>query len=198
MGANLSSKGSKVGSNRASRISSNGAVATTVAHTAAISVANGAQYSQRSPRGHAPISRKKAFDAQRIYAAAAADLSGSNVEFRVRGSQDGDSWIAPVSEVEEEEQLKRELIKTQKKLRKQQQLQDWMKEKEEKALLAQKAEDDERKSAIKEEQEKERKRKIREKKLKRKINGYHDQIKTEAEKIQELMDMGIDPESLFG
>lgn len=35
------------------------------------------------------------------------------------------------------------------------------------------------------------------KKLKRKINGYHDQIKTEAEKIQELMDMGIDPESLF-
>ena len=103
-----------------------------------------------------------------------------------------------IFQVEEEEQLKRELIKTQKKLRKQQQLQDWMKEKEEKALLAQKAEEDERKSAIKEEQEKERKRKIREKKLKRKINGYHDQIKTEAEKIQELMDMGIDPESLFG
>ena len=97
--ANLSSKGSKGGSKRASRISSNGAVATAVAHTAAISVANGAQYSQRSARGHAPASRKKAFDAQRIYAAAAADLSGSNVEFRVRGSQDGDSWIAPVSEV---------------------------------------------------------------------------------------------------
>ena len=49
----------------------------------------------------------------------------------------------------------------------------------------------------KEENERERKRKAREKKLKRKINGYHDQIKTEAEKIQELMDMGIDPESLF-
>jgi hypothetical protein len=47
------------------------------------------------------------------------------------------------------------------------------------------------------EQEKERKRIARVKKLKKKINGYRDEIKTEAERIQELINIGIDPESLL-
>ena len=33
--------------------------------------------------------KKKAFDAQKIYAAAMEDLSGSSIQFRVRGSQEG-------------------------------------------------------------------------------------------------------------
>jgi hypothetical protein len=45
--------------------------------------------------------------------------------------------------------------------------------------------------------EKERKRQLRVKKIKKKLDGYHEQIKSEAEKIQELINMGIDPESLF-
>ena len=166
-----------------------------LAQAAAQAAADLTAMSIMSPNGTKP--RKKAFDAQKIYAAAAADLSGSSIQFRVRGSQEGDDWIAPVEEVDQEEVLRKELAKAQKKLRKQQQLQEWMREKEEKAMLQQKEAEDIRLAQHKEEQEREKKRKAREKKLKRKINGYHDQIKTEAEKIQELMDMGIDPASLF-
>lgn len=45
--------------------------------------------------------------------------------------------------------------------------------------------------------QKEQKRKDRAKKLKKKLVEYQDQIKTEAEQIQELIDLGIDPESLI-
>ena len=166
-----------------------------LAQAAAQAAADLTAMSIMSPNGTKP--KKKAFDAQKIYAAAAADLSGSSIQFRVRGSQEGDDWIAPVEEVDQEEVLRKELAKAQKKLRKQQQLQEWMREKEEKAMLQQKEAEDVRLAQQKDEQDREKKRKAREKKLKRKINGYHDQIKTEAEKIQELMDMGIDPESLF-
>ena len=41
------------------------------------------------------------------------------------------------------------------------------------------------------------KRKERAKKLKKKIIEYQEQIKTEAEQIQELVDLGIDPSSLY-
>ena len=50
----------------------------------------------------------------------------------------GNDWIAPVEEVDQEEVLRKELVKAQKKLKKQQQLQEWMREKEEKAMLVQK------------------------------------------------------------
>ena len=66
-----------------------------------------------------------------------------------------------------------------------------------KQLLAQQAEEEERRQQQQTEQEKEKKRVARVKKLKKKINGYKDQIKTEAERIQELIDIGIDPESLL-
>ena len=81
-------------------------------------------------------------------------------------------WIAPISEEEEEALLRKELKKAQvkwlcptrtiwiivvklfvffnilnqKKVQKQQQLQEWMKEKEAKALVAAQAEEDERKA----------------------------------------------------
>merc|ERR1711916_209924 len=138
--APLSSKSN--GRSRSDR--SNGAAAQATAQAAAQAAADLTAMSAMSPNGTKP--RKKAFDAQKIYAAAAADLSGSSIHFRVRGSQEGEDLIAPVEEVDQEEVLRKELAKAQKK------------------------------------------RKAREKTLKRKINGYHDQIKTEAEKIQELMD----------
>lgn len=61
--------------------------------------------------------KKKAFDAQKIYAAAMEDLSGSSIQFRVRGSQEGNDWIAPVEEVDQEEVLRKELVKAQKKIK---------------------------------------------------------------------------------
>ena len=122
----------------------------TLAQAAAQAAAEISAMSAVSPKGP----KKKAFDAQKIYAAAAADLSGSSIQFRVRGSQEGDSWIAPVDEVDEEEVLRKELVKAQKKLKKQQQLQEWMKEKEEKAMLVQKEAEDVRLAAQKEEMEK--------------------------------------------
>ena len=125
------------------------------------------------------------------------ESSPSQVAFRVRGSQESSEWIEPPTEEDEEEKLRKELVNAQKKLKKQQQLQEWMKIKEEKAAAAQKAEEEERSAMQQAEAEKEKKRLARVKKIKRKINGYHEQIKTEAEKIQELMEMGIDPNSLF-
>merc|ERR1711916_242790 len=135
--APLSSKSN--GRSRSDR--SNGAAAQAAADLTAMSA--------MSPNGTKP--RKKAFDAQKIYAAAAADLSGSSIHFRVRGSQEGEDWIAPVEEVDQEEVLRKELAKAQKKLRKQQQLQEWMREKEEKAMLQQKEAEDVRLAKQKEE-----------------------------------------------
>ena len=46
------------------------------------------------------------------------------------------------------------------------------------------------------EQLKEQKRREYVKKQKQKLSTYQSKIKTEAEKIQELLDLGIDPSSL--
>lgn len=44
---------------------------------------------------------------------------------------------------------------------------------------------------------KEFKRQERARKLKQKINGYHEQIKSEAQELQDLQDLGINVESLL-
>ena len=64
-------------------------------------------------------------------------------------------------------------------------------------MNAQLHEEEERKTMQEAEEEKEKKRLARVKQIKKKLNGYRDQIKTEAEKIQELLDIGIDPTSLL-
>ncbi len=128
------------------------------------------------------------------------------VSFRVRGSIDQDSigesedggWMqaAPSAE-EEEEMLQRELKKAKKKLKKQQQMQQWLREKEEKQLALLKQEEDERKAALEAEMIKEKKRKEYAQKQKQKLAGYQDRIRTEAESIQELYQLGIDPSELM-
>jgi hypothetical protein len=150
--------------------------------------------SQDSPRNAS--ASKKSFDASRIYEAAGLSNSTTTVPYRVRGSIEQSEWVAPL-EIDEEEILKKELLKAQKKLKKQQQLQEWLKEKEDRAMNAQLHEEEERKTMQEAEEEKEKKRLARVKQIKKKLNGYRDQIKTEAEKIQELLDIGIDPTSLL-
>jgi len=153
------------------------------------------QYSsEQSPRS--PTATKKSFDPNRIYEAAGLSNSTTSVQYRVRGSSEQSNWIAAV-DVDEEEMLRKELIKAQKKLKKQQQLQEWLKEKEDRASNAQHLEEEERKAMQQAEVEKEKKRLARVKQIKKKLNGYHDQIKSDAEKIQELLDIGIDPSSLI-
>lgn len=71
-----------------------------------------------------------------------------------------------------------------------------MKEKEERALAEQQAADEERKAMLEAEHAKELKRKEYVLKQKQKLSSYQDKIKTEAEKIQELINLGIDPKSL--
>jgi hypothetical protein len=100
-------------------------------------------------------------------------------------------------EEEEEAQLRKELAKAQKKLKKQQQLQEWIREKENRALAAQASEDQVKRAQEQEELQKERKRKEYAKKQKEKLQGYKHKITQEAQKIQELVDLGIDPNSLF-
>lgn len=150
--------------------------------------------SQVSPRNSSAT--KKSFDASRIYEAAGLSNSTTTVPYRVRGSIEESEWVAPV-EIDEEDILKKELAKAQKKLKKQQQLQEWLKEKEDRAMNAQLHENEERRAMQEAEEEKEKRRLARVKQIKKKLNGYRDQIKTEAEKIQELLDIGIDPTSLL-
>ncbi len=121
---------------------------------------------------------------------------------RVRGSTDSTNsdWVDTTSqpnEVDEEAALQRELKKAKKKLQKQQQLQDWLREKESRAMEAQQAEEQERRAAQEAEQAKEIKRREYVRKQKEKLTGYKSMIKQEANQIQELVDLGIDPSSLF-
>ena len=92
---------------------------------------------------------------------------------------------------------KKELAKAQKKLKKQQQLQEWIREKENRALTAQAKEEEAKKAAEAEEAAKEKKRREYARKQKEKLQGYKSKIKVEAEKISELVELGIDPSSLF-
>jgi kinesin family protein 3/17 len=129
---------------------------------------------------------------------ASQDNNGPSLEFRVRGSlESSGGWMAPEAAVDEEVILQKELKKAKKKLKKQQQLQEWTKEKEQRTLLALQAEENERKSIEEANKLKEQKRKEYVKKQKQKLAGFHDRIKSEAEQLQELINLGIDPEDLI-
>jgi hypothetical protein len=131
-------------------------------------------------------------------AQAAAFATG--VSFRVRDPKKGDfqgGWVAPPTEEEEEARLQRELKKSKKKLKKQMQLQEWIREKEERAMVQVKAEEEERRAMQEAEAIKEQRRKEYARKQKMKIQGYQERIKSEAEQIQELIALGIDPQSLM-
>jgi hypothetical protein len=82
-------------------------------------------------------------------------------------------------------------------LKKQQQLQNWIREKENRALSAQQTAENERKAMEQADEEREKKRREYANKQKQKLRGYKLRISNEAAKIQELKDLGIDPESLF-
>ena len=84
-----------------------------------------------------------------------------------------------------------------KEAQKQQQLQEWIREKENRALTAQAKEEEAKKAAEAEEAAKEKKRREYARKQKEKLQGYKSKIKVEAEKISELVELGIDPSSLF-
>ena len=120
---------------------------------------------------------------------------------RVRGSTESlnTEWVEPKkhTEVDEEAALQRELKKARKKLQKQQQLQDWLREKESRALASQQQEEQQRRSSQEEELAREFKRKEYARKQKEKLTGYKVKIRQEANQIQELVDLGIDPSSLM-
>ena len=101
------------------------------------------------------------------------------------------------SEEEEEAMLRKELVRAQKKLKKQQQLQEWMRQKENRAMEVQAQEEEAKKVQEQEEAVKEKKRKEYARKQKERLQGYKSKISQEAEKIQQLVDLGISPDSLF-
>ena len=101
------------------------------------------------------------------------------------------------SEEEEEAMLRKELVRAQKKLKKQQQLQEWMRQKENRAMAVQAQEEEAKKVQEQEEAVKEKKRKDYARKQKERLQGYKTKISQEAEKIQQLVDLGISPDSLF-
>ena len=130
-----------------------------------------------------------------------------DVQYRVRGQSTGQSndvvgstsdWVPTFSSAEDEERLlEEELKKAKKKLKKQQKMQEWMREKEERALAAVQAGEEERKAMQEAELLREQRRKAYANKQKQKLLGYQERVKTEAMRIQELIEIGIDPNSLL-
>jgi hypothetical protein len=96
----------------------------------------------------------------------------------------------------EEEIMAREYKEAKARQKKKDKLAQWMKEKEERAKAEQRQQDEERKAMLDAEREREAKRKEYVQKQKAKLNNYHDKVKQESEKIQELINLGIDPKSL--
>lgn len=141
---------------------------------------------------------------QSYEAAVNQPISNMNLSYRMRGSGSSNidnqtAWVESESiEEREEELLQRELKAAKKRLKKQQQLQEWMREKELKLQNAASEEEEERRAMREAEQLKEAKRKERAAKQKQKLAEYEAKIKSEADAIQELKALGIDPESLYG
>lgn len=96
----------------------------------------------------------------------------------------------------EEEIMAREYKEAKARQKKKDKLAQWMKEKEERAKAEQRQQEEERKAMLDAEREREAKRKEYVQKQKAKLNNYHDKVKQESEKIQELINLGIDPKSL--
>jgi ATPase subunit of ABC transporter with duplicated ATPase domains len=125
-----------------------------------------------------------------------------SLSFRLRGSQESGGvaageWQQPPTDENEEEQLRKDLKRAQKKMKKQEQLQEWLRAKEERAVAEQQEQQEQLRAQQRDEDEKERKRLSRAKKAKKKLMGYEATISLEKQKIQELMSYGIDPESLI-
>mmetsp|Transcript_9614 Transcript_9614/g.14470 ORF Transcript_9614/g.14470 Transcript_9614/m.14470 type:complete len:762 (-) Transcript_9614:127-2412(-) len=123
------------------------------------------------------------------------------VAYRVRGassnSPNESAWIAPPTKEEEEEQIRASLAKAKKKINKNMKIQEWLKDKEARAAALQQQEEQERMAMEEAENEKERKRRARAMRQKKKLSGYYQRVKDEAEKIQEYKDLGIDPANLI-
>ena len=63
-------------------------------------------------------------------------ISGNKVVYRVRGAgsntNDDPGWIAPPTQEEEEEEIRKSLARAKKKMKKNLQIQEWLKNKEDK------------------------------------------------------------------
>lgn len=105
-------------------------------------------------------------------------------------------WIQPLATEATEELLRKELKKAKKKLKKQQKMEEWQREKDAKAESEAKAKEEERLAVLREEKERERRRRAHVEKQKQKLTEYQNKVKFEAEKIQDLKKLGIDPTSL--
>lgn len=109
----------------------------------------------------------------------------------------GGGWVINAEDEEqEEERLKKELKAAKKKAKKEQKLRDWQQEKEQRAMQEARQLEEEKKAMKDAEILREEKRKEYASKQKGKLNNYQQKIKEEAEKIQELLNLGIDPNSL--
>eukprot|EP01031_Cornospumella_fuschlensis_P027528 gene27527-33250_t len=125
------------------------------------------------------------------------------ISFRVRGgpsSNVSEGWIAPNASAmpveDEEERIRQELKLAKKKQKQQERLAQWAKEKEDKAMQELRAQEEEKRAMKEAELMREAKRKEYAEKQKSKLAAYQDRVKTETEKIQELIKLGIDPKSL--
>jgi len=107
-------------------------------------------------------------------------------------------WVGPQeAEQQEEERLRKELKQAKKRQKQQLKMQEWLREKEEKAEREAKQQEEEKRAMQEAEELREQRRKEYARKQKEKLNSYQKNFKSEAGKLQELVDLGIDPELLF-
>ena len=112
------------------------------------------------------------------------------------GSDDG--WLNTSFDEEDQERLlQRELLKQKKQLKKRQDLQEWAQTKQLRQSASYRLEDEERRQLEEAAFARDLKRAERAKKQKQKIDEYRSTIRSEAEKIDELVRLGIDPCSLL-
>lgn len=95
-----------------------------------------------------------------------------------------------------EELMRQEYKRAKARQRKKEQLEKWHREKEERQLAELQQQEEEKKALQEAEREREQKRREYVQKQKARLNNYQDKVKGEAEKIQELLNLGIDPKSL--
>jgi hypothetical protein len=112
------------------------------------------------------------------------------------GSDDG--WLdVSAGEDDEERRLLRELAQQRKAVKKRQDLQAWAREKELRQKAAFRLEEEERRHIDDAVAAREQKRAERARKQKQRIEEYQNNVRAEAQKIHELVKLGIDPSSLL-
>lgn len=118
-------------------------------------------------------------------------MNSSNFE-----NSDGECrWIG--AQEEDEDKLFKQIDLTKKKIQKQQQLQDWVRQKEQRVHVTTKTELEDRKLLQDVVAAREVKRQEYAKKQKQKLEDYQQKIKREAAMIKDLVNLGIDPKSIF-